>query len=350
MPLHVIYGDDEFTASEALAALKLALDTDGSLAANTTVLAARGLTPSTLLQHAAALPFLAPARLVVVEGLVTSLGGRRGAADTWQPLLDFVPRMPDSNHVVLLEPPPKPGDREVAGAHALVTALKRMPNVTVTHCAALKPWRGRDGGPSEVEAWTERRARERGIAIERAGVALLADLAGTNLRMIATELDKLAAYTGGRPIRAADVETITPLAREESMFELVDAVIEGRAAQALVMLRRVLEETSETPIAVMNRVARQVRNLVRATELIEARASEQAIGEATGARGFPLTKLLRQARATSRPAAEAALRAVEAADTEVKTGKRTDVLALELLVVHLASIAAPARTARTARR
>ncbi|MSQ30214.1 MAG: DNA polymerase III subunit delta [Dehalococcoidia bacterium] len=347
MPLHIIYGPDEFTAYEALSALKSELDTEGSLAANTTLLAGRGLTPATLLQQASALPFLAPARLVVVEGLVTSLSGRRGSADAWQPLLDFVLLMPDSNHVVLLEPPPKEqGGRDVVGAHALVTALKRMPNVTVTQCAALKAWRGRDGGPSEVETWTEQRARSRGIAIERAGVALLADLAGTNLRMIATELDKLAAYTNGRPITPADVETMTPLAREESMFELVDAVIEGRAAQALVMLRRVLEETSETPIAVMNRVARQVRNLVRATELIEARANEQAIGEATGARGFPLTKLLRQARATSRPAAEAALRAVEATDTEVKTGKRTDVLALELLVVRLANIAPPVRGMR----
>ncbi len=347
MPLHLIYGENDFTASEALAALKAALDTDGSLAANTSVLPARGLTPSTLLQHAAALPFLAPRRLVIVEGLVTSLGGRRGSSDTWQPLLDFVPQMPESNHVVLLEPPPKQqGDRDVVGGHALVTALKRMPNVTVTHCVALKAWRARDGGPSEVEAWTERRARSRGIAIERAAVGLLADLAGANLRLIATELDKLAAYTAGRPITPVDVETMTPLAREESMFELVDAIIEGRAAHAMVMLRRVIDETSETPLAVMNRVARQVRNLVRATELIEARASEQAIGEATGARGFPLTKLLRQARATSRPAAEAALRAVEAADTEIKTGKRTDVLALELLVVQLAGIAPVRASAR----
>ncbi len=344
MPLHLIYGPDEFTAAEALAALKAALDTDGSLAANTTVLAARGLTPQTLLQHAAALPFLAPARLVVVEGLVTSLGGRRGAADAWQPLLDFVPQVPDSNHLVLLEPPPKQaGDRDAVGGHALVTALKRLPNVTVTQCAALSPRRPYNGGPSEVEVWTEQRARARGIPIERAAVALLADLAGSNLRMIATELDKLVAYTAGRPITPLDVETMTPLAREESMFELVDAIIEGRAAHAMVMLRRVLEESPETPIAILNRVARQVRNLVRATELLEARAPESAIEEATGARGFPLTKLLRQARATSRPAAEAALRAVEEADTEIKTGKRTDVLALELLVVHLAGIRGPAQ-------
>jgi len=76
--LHVIFGDDEFRASEALRALKAAIDTDGSLATNTNVLPARGLTPQTLIQNAAAMPFLSPARLVIVEGLLSSLGSRRG--------------------------------------------------------------------------------------------------------------------------------------------------------------------------------------------------------------------------------------------------------------------------------
>src|SRR6185503_10449407 len=105
--LHVIYGEDEFRASEAVHALQDAIDSDGSLATNTSVLPARGLTPQTLVQHAAAMPFLAPARLVIVEGLLSSLGGRRGVVEAWQPFLDFLPSLPDTNHVVLLEPPPK---------------------------------------------------------------------------------------------------------------------------------------------------------------------------------------------------------------------------------------------------
>ena len=109
--LHLIYGDDEFRASEALGALKNALDTDGSLATNTVVLAARGLTPQTLIQNAAALPFLSPARLVVVEGLLSALGNRRGVTETWQPFLDFLPTLPETNHIVLLEPPRRRDDR-----------------------------------------------------------------------------------------------------------------------------------------------------------------------------------------------------------------------------------------------
>ena len=72
----------------------------------------------------------------------------------------------------------------------------------------------------------------------------------------------------------------------------------------------------------------------------------RAIAAATGARGFPLEKLTRQARAAGRGAAEAALRAVEHSDHSVKTGRLKDDLALELLVVHLADLAPRGARAR----
>ncbi len=65
-----------------------------------------------------------------------------------------------------------------------------------------------------------------------------------------------------------------------------------------------------------------------------------AVMEATGVRSrFPLDKLLRQARSTSRAAAEQALREIEVSDHSVKTGQTDDVLALELLVMRLSTLA-----------
>lgn len=342
--LHVLHGPDEFRASEALRALRDSLDTDGSLATNTTTVPGRNLTPQQLIQHASALPFLAPVRLVVVEGLLGALGSRRGIVDTWQPFLDFLPDMPPVNHVVLLEAPPKRDDRESGvGRSPLLTALKQRPNVTVTEFAELKTWAR--GGPSEVGQWLQDRAVRRGISIQPAAIQTLAELVGSNLRMLASELDKLAAYADGRTITADDVQLLTPQAREERIFDLVDAIVEGQSGNALKLLRKMLEDGSESPGRVQIMVARQLRLLVRATELLEAQASQEKVATATGARGFPLTKLMRQARATHRPAAEAALRAAEAADTSVKTGKLADVLALELLVVRLSAL-----TPRHARR
>jgi DNA polymerase III delta subunit len=87
-------------------------------------------------------------------------------------------------------------------------------------------------------------------------------------------------------------------------------------------------------------IARQLRNLVRAAELVEQRAPQSAIVEATGiTHQFPLGKLVRQADDLGRAAAEQGLREVEASDFAVKSGRLDEALALELLVCRLAELA-----------
>ncbi len=351
MPLHVLYGSDEFRASEALRELRASLDEDGSLATNTTTVPGRGLSPNDLIQHASALPFLAPARLVIVEGLLTAVGARKGVVDTWQPFLDFLPQMPETNHIVLREPPPKKNDygRDSALKGPLLNALKQRPNVTVTEFTELKAY-GSRGTPSPVAQWLQDRAVRNGISIEPRAIEALAELMGSDLRAGANELEKLWVYTDGQTITADVVRLLTPQAREERIYDLVDAVVEGQAPRALGLLRDMLTRETETPGRVQSSITRQLRALVRATELLEDRCSQEDIASATGVRGYPLTKLMRQARSTNRPAVEAGLRAAEAADHSVKTGRlqsdKPDVLALELLVVQLTTLLAPRRTRR----
>jgi DNA polymerase-3 subunit delta len=350
--LHVFYGADEFRSSEALAELHTSLNGDGMLANNTSVLAGRGLTPATLTQHAMAVPFLAESRLVVVEGLMSALGSRRGVADEWQPLIDELPQLPPSNHVALIEPAPKRDDRSGVSRSPLLRALKNVPDAEIREFAELKTWNR--NGPSEVGRWLYDRASARGIAIESEAIDPLVDLIGANLRALAQELEKLAAYasattassaapdssaatSGGRPITAADVQLLTPQAREESMFALVDAIVEGRADLALRLLRRVLDDGSIAPTLLQVMVARQLRHLIRGTELLERHTTEAEIAETTGLSGFPLTKMMRQARQTNRTAVEASLHDLEAADFAVKSGRMNDELALELVVCRLAS-------------
>ncbi len=331
--LHVYYGADDFRSGEALAELKRSLDGDGMLASNTSVLSGRGLKPAELTQHAMAVPFLAESRLVIVEGLLSALGSRRGVADEWQPFIEAAAELPPSNHVVLIEPAPRRDDRQGIGRSPLLRALKNVPDADVREFAELKTWSR--SGPSEVGRWLYDRASARSIAIDNDAIDTLVDLIGANLRTLAQELDKLAAHaaaTGAPSITAADVRLMTPQAREESMFALVDAIVEGRADLALRLLRRVLDDGSVAPILLQVMVARQLRNLVRATELLERHATQQEVGDATGLRGFPLTKVMRQSRQLSREQAERNLRAVEAADFAVKSGRLGDELALELLV------------------
>jgi DNA polymerase-3 subunit delta len=172
--------------------------------------------------------------------------------------------------------------------------------------------------------------------------------------VLASELEKLARYAEGRAIAVADVDLLTPEAREETIFEIVDAAVEGRAADALLNMRRNLEHGSDTPLRFLAMIARQLRGMVRAAELLEAGASPDEIASATrlAAGSYPLRKLTGQARTAGLQASEDGLRAVEAADHAIKTGRLTDLLALELLVLQLAGLMrdrAPARAPRRGR-
>ena len=115
--------------------------------------------------------------------------------------------------------------------------------------------------------------------------------------------------------------------------------LEDSARVALVhreSLASIVERGAEPPTRIQGLIARQLRNLVRAAELLEQGADREAIGAATGVtHPFPLGKLVEQARKTGRAAAEEGLRAVEAADHAVKTGRFADTLALELLLTTL---------------
>lgn len=85
--IHLLYGKDNYRVHEALMAVRneLAPDDDArrDLASNTTVLDGAKLTPQELIAQATTVPFLAPHRLVIVEGLLAALAGiksgRKGA-------------------------------------------------------------------------------------------------------------------------------------------------------------------------------------------------------------------------------------------------------------------------------
>ena len=326
-------GSDEFRLHEAYRELRARLDTDGMLSLNTTEVRARGATPGQLIELASTVPFLAQARLIVVEGLLVSLGSGRGVATEWQPLVDTLPGMPETSHLVLLEPARQREQRQTLGRSPLLRALRALDGVDFRQFTELRI--GGRGG-NEVASWLRERAAASGVRIEAAAAARLSELIGADLWALSGELAKLAQYAQDRPITVEDVDLLTTAARDEDVFALVDDAVTGRTAAALVRLRRMLDRGSDSPARIQGLIARQLRNLVRAAALIEEGAPRETIGEATGVtHPFPLGKLVDQASATGRAAAEDGLRAVEAADHAVKTGRFSDALALELLITRL---------------
>ncbi|MBA2240632.1 MAG: hypothetical protein H0W09_05230, partial [Solirubrobacterales bacterium] len=174
--------------------------------------------------HADALPFMADRRLVIVHGLLGRLAGaskpaaRRGKSartratatpvrdnDALEALLDYLPLIPPSTALVLVEDALDPAI--VAG---------RLPPERAHIHAYDRP------RPGDLGRWIERRAKHHGGKLEAAAVRQLAQLAPDDLGLLDGEICKLVTYADGRAVTPDDVEllSVTP---EVTIFGLLDA-------------------------------------------------------------------------------------------------------------------------------
>jgi DNA polymerase-3 subunit delta len=190
-------------------------------------------------------------------------------------------------------------------------------------------------GQRAVVPWIERRARAIDLKLEPGAVKLLAEFVGDDLWALAGELDKLSLYANGETVSGDDVRALVAAVRETSVFPLVDAIVEGRPAAAVRLLRQMFrQEASAQYILAM--VQRQVRLLAVARDMLDGGASGRAIGEALRLRDFALERLLDQAPRYSADRVRAAFRRLLEADLQIKRGVYGAELALELLVQDLA--------------
>lgn len=95
---------------------------------------------------------------------------------------------------------------------------------------------------------------------------LLKDLCGANMRLLQSELEKLALYVGEKPIiAAADVELLVRRAREEEYRELADA-LGGRDPKAAVRYVDTALDQDEAPLKIHGAIAAIVRRLLEDRE------------------------------------------------------------------------------------
>jgi DNA polymerase-3 subunit delta len=285
-------------------------------------------------------PFLGSHRLVIVHGLLGRFQQRgrsrtrrraaneedEGALGPWQRFVDALPALPETTALVLL-------DGDVSAKNPLLEALRRH----------AKPREFKPLAQSDVAAWINRRAASYGVSLQARAVATLAVLVGNQLWTLDSELRKLATYANGAPVTEEDVRALVSLARDPSVFAMADAVIEGRARDAVDLLQRLLSE-GEAPQLLLAMIARQYRLLLLAKELLERRVRAPEISAQLGVQGFVIQRLLQQAPLYTLDGLRQAYRKLLDADLSVKRGQMDDESALQLLIFELAALAATRAT------
>lgn len=142
-----------------------------------------------------------------------------------------------------------------------------------------------------LASWIEREARERGMTLAPGAAKALAERVGGfvaqgdaerayQTRNASMELDKLALYRDGAPVRGEDIQALVAEAVPSSIWGFVDAVGERRTDQALALLERVSTTTAEPVLVVV--LHRRIRELLELGDRLAAGAKLAAAARAMG--------------------------------------------------------------------
>ncbi|MDA0733713.1 MAG: DNA polymerase III subunit delta [Chloroflexi bacterium] len=331
MPTHVIYGDS-FLVAQQLKELESDLGEQTLLDSNYHRLQGGQVKLPELLSVCNALPFMDPLRLILVEGLLGTFESRSGAGRSrggrsassgknvgdWDALAQAIPQMPDTTRLVFIDGP-------ISASNPL---LQRLKPVCVTH-PAIAPTR------EMLSLWIKNNAQQKGAGISPAAIRSLADLVGSDLWTLDRELEKLSLYCTGRNIEEDDVRDMVSQIRETSIFNAVDAIIDGNAAAAFRLLRELLHDGRDATY-IISMVGRQLRLLSLVKYLTDQGVGGGELGSKVGINSqFALRKTMDQARRHSWPVIRQRYQRLLDADLAIKRGRQEPDLALELLVADL---------------
>lgn len=173
------------------------------------------------------------------------------------------------------------------------------------------------------------------VQISNPALTMISMAVGQDCGALEDAVERLGLFVGaGKTVEEDDVAEVITAVRQHSVFELVDAVGQGRSDKALLLLEGLLKNREE-PIAINAMLARHVRQLLKVRIHLHLGTDEREFASLVGAPPFMVKKLMAQARGFRGTALEQALLRLSQADFEMKSAKRSSALIMEETVVDL---------------
>ncbi|MFC1967159.1 DNA polymerase III subunit delta [Chloroflexota bacterium] len=326
----MLFGEDDFSLRQSLEGIKKAAGDPAALATNTVVLDGQKLSIDQLRGACETMPFLADHRLVIVEGLLQRFesrtrksSGKKTKASTenqdyHKSLADYLGQVPDFTIVVL-------ADGKIDRRNPLLVGLAGRAEIKSFPLVRNK----------ELRQWIQRRVAAAGDSISPPAMDLLARFVGSDLWVMASEIDKLGLFCGDRRIEEGDVRSVVSYVQEASVFTMVDAILEYRAGEAENLLGQLLQQGA-APAYLLVMLSRQVNILVRLKSLHDRGESRVEIQRKLWLpQDWMVDKALRQAEKYSLPRLREIYHRLLEADLSIKTGRLDAELTLNILIAEL---------------
>lgn len=260
-PVYALVGDEDFLkrrCRDAIIALVVG-DADPTFAVS--VYPGEKLDFSTVRNDLDTLPFLAPARVVVVEQADPFVTEHRAALERYV-------AEPSPVGVLVLDVKAFPETTKLA---------KALPDAAKIVCKSPPAYRL----PDWCAGWAK---AQHGKKLSADAAGLLVELVGEQMGLLDQELGKLAVAVGDKAtIDAEDVDRLVGRSREANVWQILEAVEEGKPGEALAVLGEVLGE-GQDPLAVLGALTSHLRKLAAVGRLA---AQGRSLGAAMDAAGVP---------------------------------------------------------------
>ncbi len=308
-PAYLLAGEEPLLRDDALAAIRAAVLDGSADDFNLDRLEGAKTSGDALRDAVRALPVMAQRRLVILVDPETARGntGKELAAA----LAEVVGELASQQETVLVVTASKV-DKRLAWVKAFGDPAAMIP------CDPPK-------GAKAVVSFVNAEAKRQNVVLDSGAAEMLGERIGPQLLMLRQEITKVALLAGeGETVSSRHVEASTSHLAEDSIWDLMDAIGDGRSALALMLLSRMAGKGAAEQ-AVLGALAAHFRKLARV----------HSGGNVAGP-PFVVKKLQRQARRFRGTRLMHCLEAIHATDTALKgASAMPPEMALERLVIGL---------------
>ncbi len=188
---------------------------------------------------------------------------------------------------------------------------------------------------SELKFWVKERAGYNGVEISGEAIELMLTLAGTNLFMLTSEVDKLALYVGDhKRIDEEAVEKLVSRSLEQNIFTLVDHIVHRKIDEALRIYYDLLKQNEE-PIKILSIITGQFRLIYQVKELARRGYGQQQIASNLKIHPFRIKLAAGQAKLFRDEELAKIMNLLAEADYQMKTGGMNKQLLIEMFLFRL---------------
>ncbi|MBO4900141.1 MAG: DNA polymerase III subunit delta [Lachnospiraceae bacterium] len=310
-PVHLLYGAEDYlrlqfrdSLCEAMGAVKGSLAFDRFIGHDTD--------PERIIDLAETLPFMAERRVILVE-------------DTdW-----FVDSCPEIDEYI---------DRGVCESTSIVFCEKKADKrlklyKTVAKCGLISEF------PEQTEQtiaiWLTSRLKKLGTPISSNDAAYMVSVAGTDMLALSNECEKLSAYCLEKgSVSHDDIDAICTRRLEDRVFDMCDSIALGNREHALALYYDLIG-LKEAPIKILVLITRHFDTLLKIKDLEMRGQADGVICKKVGKPEFTMKKYKRQTGGYSLNELKNAVNLCADADMAVKTGRMSDQISLDTLMVRL---------------